>query len=131
MNMVFKFLLLLTLIHVTLNAEHVRWLGNFDKAHQKALKEDKNLFVFLIEKECENCTKMLIESFSSQSYIKQINKQYVSVMLYQDQIDSYPIEMLYTQEYPSLFLLDKQEIFISKPIFGYVESKDVEKFLFP
>jgi len=112
-----------------LNAEHIRWYSNYDRAHQAALKEKKLLMVLLIEEECPLCHKMLHTTFMNQKYIKEINDMFVSVLVTKDQKESYPIEMLYTMRYPSLFFLNNQELFIGKNIYGYTDPDAFEKHL--
>ena len=104
-----RLLLFLLFLVLSVEAEHVRWFGNFEKAHQEALKTDKFLFVLLVE---EFDSMLLKKSFMNQSYIKELNEKYISVLIKKDQKESYPIEMLYTTEYPSVFILDKHELYI-------------------
>jgi len=107
---------MLLLLLSSLDASHVRWLNDFDKAHQLALKEGKNLMVLLIE--TSESQEILKSSFMNQDYIEVINKNFISVLIIKDQKSSYPIEMLYTLEYPSLFILDSKELFLCEPIRG-------------
>jgi len=49
-----KIKILLTIILLggfsTLNASHVRWFSNFEKAHKESLKQNKPLMILLIKK---------------------------------------------------------------------------------
>lgn len=112
--------ILITLLTLTLNANHVSWYGNFDKAHKQALKENKKLMVLLIEKDCKACQNTLKTTFINQSYIDKINDDFISVIVTKNQKESYPIEMLYTFTYPTLFFLDNRELFVYKPIRGEI-----------
>ncbi len=122
-----KLLFIFCALIVTLHADHVRWQGNFEKARQEALKENKAMMVFLITPECSMCMKMLRTTFMDQKYIAYINTHYVSVLVQKDQKMSYPIELLYTLEYPTLFFLDTNEIYTKKPLFGYVSPQSLAK----
>ena len=124
-----RFLIFILLLVLTLNANHVRWYGNYDKAHQQALKEKKNLMVLLIEKDCKPCQKSLIKTFINQPYIDKINESFISVIVTKNQKESYPIEMLYTFTYPTLFFLDNRELFLSKPIRGELTPESLKKHL--
>ena len=125
-----RYLILLGLLVVfTLQAEHVRWQGDYEKARVEALKEKKHLLVLLIEDECINCMKVLERTFKDQPYIEYINKKYVSVLVKKGQTASYPIELLYTLEYPSVFFLDSHEIFERDPVRGYIDPDAFHKHL--
>jgi hypothetical protein len=112
-----------------LQANHVNWYGNFDKAHQQALKENKKLMVLLIKKDCAPCIDTIKNTFMNKLYVNKINDEFISVMITKDQKSSYPIEMLYTFEYPSLFFLDNRELFVCEPIRGSVTPDKLESYL--
>ncbi|RLA72909.1 MAG: thioredoxin family protein [Epsilonproteobacteria bacterium] len=124
-----KTVILVLLSLVIVQAEHIRWYSNYDRAHQTALKEQKLLMVLLIEEECPQCYKMLSTTFMNQTYIKEINETFVSVVVTKGQKESYPIEMLYTMRYPSLFFLNNQELFIGENIYGYADPDAFERHL--
>ncbi|EQB39471.1 hypothetical protein M947_05615 [Sulfurimonas hongkongensis] len=124
-----KFLLLLPLFITTLQADHVRWLNDFDKAHHQAIKQNKKLMVLLIKKECKGCIETIKTTFINQPYIEKINREYIAVLITKDQRSSYPIEMLYTLQYPSLFFLDNRELFVCKPIRGEITPNELNSYL--
>lgn len=115
-----NFYILLTLTILTLNANHVSWQGDFEKAHKQALKENKKLMVLVLEKDCNSCKETIKTTFINQSYIDIINHEFISIIITKDQKSSYPIEMLYTYAYPTLFFLDNKELFVCKPLRGDV-----------
>jgi len=123
------FLIYIILLAVILNASHVHWFGNFDKAHKIAIKENKKLMVLLIEKDCKACQKAMKTTFLNQSYIDKINNDFISVIVTKNQKESYPIEMLYTFTYPTLFFLDNRELFVCKPIRGDITSDKLKSYL--
>jgi len=122
-----KVLTILLLLLSSLEASHVRWLSDFDKAHQLALKEGKNLMVLLIES--RESQEILSSSFMNQNYIEDINTNFIPVLIIKDQKRSYPIEMLYTLEYPSLFILDEKELFVCAPMRGEITSSRLKPYL--
>ena len=85
--------------------------------------------VLLIEEGCADCIKMLRTTFKDQPYIEYINEKYISVLVTKGQKESYPIELLYAIEYPSVFFLDAKEIFEREPITGYADPDTFEKYL--
>ena len=117
------------LLAVYLQADHVRWQGDYEKAREEAVKEKKFLMVLLIEEGCADCIKMLRTTFKDQPYIEYINEKYISVLVTKGQKESYPIELLYAIEYPSVFFLDAKEIFEREPITGYADPDTFEKYL--
>ena len=128
-----KIKILLTIILLggfsTLNASHVRWFSNFEKAHKESLKQNKPLMILLIKKNCPACIKSLKTTFINQSYIDNINKKFIPVLITKNQKQSYPIEMLYTLIYPTLFFLDEQELFYCEPIRGEITPQRLENHL--
>ena len=125
MKLVLVFLALLT----TLYAEHVRWQGDYEKARVQAQQEKKELLVMLIRPECSVCMKMLRSTFMNQGYISYINENYVAVLITKGQKQSYPIELLYTLEYPALFFLDSHEIYTKDALFGYITPEILNTYL--
>ena len=114
-----KKVLWIILLALQLHAEHIAWCSTYDKAHKKALKEHKPLMVLLVKKECPPCHKILRTTFQAQPYIHEVNTLFVSVVVTKGQTQSYPIEMLYTTTYPSVFFLNSEELFIGENIYGY------------
>ena len=124
-----KIFFIFVLLTLTLQADNVRWYSNYDKAHQKALKEKKILMVLLVEKECFLCNEILRTTFQNQPYVKEINKLFVPVLIMKGRKQSYPIEMLYTMTYPAVFFLNSEELFVGENIFGYIDSRAFQKHL--
>ena len=121
--------LLILLFTLNLNASHINWQSNFDKAHQRALKEHKNLLVLLIEKNSLESQEVLRTTFMNQAYISRLNREFIAILVTKGQKKSYPIEMLYTFTYPSLFFLDSHELFVHEPIRGNINPKRVKSAL--
>jgi len=114
-----KFLFVLCLLTVYINANHIHWMGNYDKALQKAHKEHKPLMVLLVKKECPPCNDVIKDSFMEQRYIKHLNQKFISVMVTYEGRESYPIEMFYSTSFPTLFFVSsKTETFLAKPLYG-------------
>ena len=84
------------------------------------------MMVLLIKKEC---VKTIKESFLNQTYIDKINKDLIPVLVTLDQERSYSIELLYTFEYPTLFFLDKHELFNCEALRGNITPKRLKNHL--
>ena len=115
--------LLSLLLSLALNASYVKWQGDYEVAHREALKQNKSLLVLLVDKEIDLTKKLLVRSFMNQAYVKEINRKYISVLVTKGQKGSYPIELLYTLEYPALFFLDKHELYSCSKISGDLSSE--------
>jgi len=117
-----KFILFLLLVVLNiLNASSIKWYGNYEKALLIAKKENKNIMLILRKKYCIDCQKMFEVTFLNQNYIKKLNDNYIAVVATYEDKNSYPIELFYTLDFPSLFFVNsKDESFITEPIFGFV-----------
>ena len=124
-----RFLIISALLLSALLANHVIWQGDFDKAHKRALKENKKIMVLLIKKDCIPCQEAIKTTFINQVYINKINSEFISVLVTKNQKNSYPIEMLYTFTYPTLFFLDNRELFICEPMRGEVTPDKLKSYL--
>ncbi len=114
-------LLLLVLSLYGLQIEH-----NYDDAHKKALQNDKTLVVFLTKHTCPYCNKELAKLLNDKQIRTLLEKNTVFVIVTYEQPTSYPIEMLYTDRYPSLFFLDTYELFTCKALRGDINLKKFE-----
>lgn len=124
-----KKLYLLFLLSISLSANHVNWYSNFEDAHKEALRQHKEMMVFLITGECSTCKDVLVKTFMNNGYIDRINENFISVIVTKDQKQSYPIEMLYTLTYPALFFLNEQELFSCEPLEGVITPQILENHL--
>ena len=126
-----KILFILSLFTISINADHIHWLGNYDKALQKAQKEHKPLMVLLVKKECTSCNDVIKKSFMGQEYVKHLNQKFVSVIVTYEGRESYPIEMFYSTSFPTLFFVSSEtEQFLSEPFYAdQIEKRAIENFL--
>jgi len=124
-----KILFFIFLINLNLFADHINWYPDFEDAHTQALKLNKKVMVLLIKKECQECDDALKNAFMNQDYIAKVNEKFVSVIITKGQKNSYPIEMLYTNEYPALFFLDKFELFSCDVLSGRITPKSLKTHL--
>jgi len=117
--------LLLWLLPFLLSANFVNWLGNYNVAHQKALKEHKPLLVLVVKKNDPLSSQIIKNAFMNKSYVNVINKNMVSVIVTYEGALSYPIEMYYTTIFPTLFFVDSsKETFLRDPLYGEKITKE-------
>ncbi len=114
-----KYLLIFWLLPISLLANYIHWLGDYNTALELAKKEHKPLLVLVVKKDDNSSSKIIANSFMNQPYIDDVNKKRVSVIVTYEGKSSYPIEMYYTIVFPTLFLVDtKTETFIKEPLYG-------------
>ena len=125
-----KYLLLLSL-PLLLSANFVNWLGNYDAAHQKALKENKPLLVFVVKKNDPLSSAIIKNSFMNKNYVDVINTNMIPVIVTYEGTLSYPIEMYYTTEFPALFFVESDnELIFKKPLYGRsIYKENVKEYL--
>ena len=107
-------------------SNHINWLGDYDMALAKAQKEKKPMMVLLVKKECKSCNNVIVKYFMKQDYIERLNKKFISVIVNYEEKSSYPIELLYSSSFPTLFFINsKNESFLIEPIYknGFSISK--------
>ena len=107
--------IVLLLLVFSLNASYIKWQSDYEKAHSQALKENKNLLILLVD---QPSSELIKRSFMNQAYVKEINREFIAVYVMKNQKSSYPIELLYTLEYPALFFLDKYELYSCEYLSG-------------
>ena len=115
---------ILFLFTFSLNASYVKWHSDYEKAHRKALKEDKNLLILLVDKPNSALIK---ENFVNQAYVEEINREFISVYVVKNQKSSYPIELLYTLQYPAIFFLNKYELYSCDTLSGAIRPELISK----
>jgi len=126
-----KLLLASFCIALSLQADHIHWLGNYDKALEKAHDEMKPLMVFLVKKECSSCNDILKNILMNQPYVKELNERFIPVILTYEGRQNYPVEMYYSTTFPTLFFVNSfNEHFLSKPLYtNAINKKAIKKFL--
>jgi hypothetical protein len=114
-----KIVSVLLLFNIVVHADHIRWLGNYDKALEQAHKEHKNLIVYVVKNKCTSCNNIIKKYFMKQKYIEHLNKKFVSVIVTYEGKASYPIELFYTTKFPTLFFVNSEtESFLYEPLYG-------------
>jgi len=99
--------------------------SSYSVAHIKALKEDKLLLVFLTKEGCEYCNNELTKILQNRKIGRAVENKALFVIVTKNQKDSYPIEMLYTTHYPTLFFLDNHELFYCETLEGEIKATKV------
>ena len=127
MKKVALFFLLLTGVGF---ADNLHWLGDYNRALQKAELNHKPLLLLVLNKG-RNSTRILKTCFAKETVAEAVNSKTVPVMVLFEGQNSYPIEMFYTTVFPTLFIINsKDERLISNPLYGKeIKEKSVLKLL--
>lgn len=129
--MILRLLLCCTILLTSLNANNIRWYSSYDKALEKAHKQNKNLMIFISSNKSKKSNTILKNYFLNQDYIKYINQNFISVLITVEYKTSYPIELYYTTQFPSLFFASyKDESFLTHPIYDFKTKEDFLKVLY-
>jgi thioredoxin-related protein len=125
MKQIFIILFAISMVY----ANHIKWHGNYEKALKEAREQNKVLMVLLIKNNCQKCKDLVKDIFVNKPYIDELNQNVISVIVNIDNKHSFPIEMYWSNKYPTLFFVDsKNEIFIHKP-FDNITQKDIQNIL--
>lgn len=123
-----KIVFLLFITAAALFSEHIRWQNDFDKALFKAKEEKKELLLFVSKKECAECREIFVEVFNDKEVQEEVNRKYIAVVAFFEHENSYPVELFYTQSFPTLFFVSsKDESYLQEPLRGSFTKDDVLK----
>ena len=114
-----KIILILLLVVSNIHANHISWLGDYDKAHQYALKVNKPMMLLIVEKNSIKSNKIIINNFMNKPYIKKLNQNFIAIMVTHNSKISYPRELYYSPVFPALFFINsRDESFLYEPMYG-------------
>ena len=127
----YKIILILILLLSNLFSNNIQnnisWYSSYDKALEIAQKEKKNMMLFIASSKDKNSNEILRKHFQNQDYINYLNTNFISVLITVEHKTSYPIELFYTTNFPSIFFASyKDESFLTHPIYDF---KSKEEFL--
>ncbi|ABB44860.1 hypothetical protein Suden_1583 [Sulfurimonas denitrificans DSM 1251] len=99
--------------------EHIRWQSDFEKTLIEAKKEQKDILLLVLKRDCKDCKNIFRDIFTDKEVTKRVNDKYISIVVFFEAKDSYPVELFYTQQFPALFFVSrKDELFLNAPLFG-------------
>ena len=121
----YKILLILILLLSNLSSNNISWYNSYDKALEIAQKEKKNLMLFIVSTKDNNSREILKKYFQNQNYIEYLNTNFINVLITVEHKTSYPIELFYTTNFPSIFFVSyKDESFLTHPIYHFKSKKE-------
>ena len=121
----YKILLILILLLSNLFSNNISWYHSYDKALEIAQKEKKNMMLFIASTKDNNSNEILKNYYLNQDYIEYINENFISVLITGEHKTSYPIELFYTTNFPSIFFAShKDESFLTHPIYNFKSKEE-------
>lgn len=106
--------------------EHIRWQNEYEKALLEAKKEKKKIVLLVLKKECVECKTIFIDIFKDSEVEAKISSEYIPIVVFFEDKNSYPIELFYTQLFPTLFFVSQEdESFLQEPLFKNFTKKEV------
>ena len=90
-------------------ANHISWMGDYNKALEIAKRENRNMMVLLVKKDCKACNDFIIKYFMNRDYIDELKREFVSVIVTYEGRVTYPIELLYSTTFPRLFFIKSED----------------------
>lgn len=107
-------------------SEQIRWHNDFDKALFKAKEEKKEIMLLVLKKECAECKEVFVEVFNDKEVQEKVNRKYIAVVAFFEHENSYPVELFYTQSFPTIFFVSsRDESYLQKPLRGYFTKDDI------
>ena len=125
----YKIILILILLLSNLFSNNIQnnisWYSSYDKALEIAKKEKKNMMLFIASSKDKNSNEILRKHFQNQDYINYLNTNFISVLITVEHKTSYPIELFYTTNFPSIFFASyKDESFLTHPIYDFKSKEE-------
>ena len=125
----YKIILILILLLSNLFSNNMQnnisWYSSYDKALEIAQKEKKNMMLFIASSKDKNSNEILRKHFQNQDYINYLNTNFISVLITVEHKTSYPIELFYTTNFPSIFFASyKDESFLTHPIYDFKSKEE-------
>ncbi len=118
-------ILLLTNLFSNNIQNNISWYSSYDKALEIAQKEKKNMMLFIASSKDKNSNEILRKHFQNQDYINYLNTNFISVLITVEHKTSYPIELFYTTNFPSIFFASyKDESFLTHPIYDFKSKEE-------
>ena len=127
--LMYKIILILILLLSNIFSNNIQnnisWYSSYDKALEIAQKEKKNMMLFIASSKDKNSNEILRKHFQNQDYINYLNTNFISVLITVEHKTSYPIELFYTTNFPSIFFASyKDESFLTHPIYDFKSKEE-------
>ncbi len=117
-----KLLFIIALLFTTtLMASEIHWAKNFKSAIEQATKENKPVLFVFSRHTCKYCVILEKTTFSDPRVVKELNKDFVSIIAYSDEGDAMPQE-LWRPGTPTIWFLKPNGQPMFQPLMGAVKE---------
>ena len=117
-----KLLLTIALLFTTtLMANEIHWAKDFKSGIEQATKENKPVLFVFSRHTCKYCVILEKTTFSDPRVIKELNKDFVSIIAYSDDGDAMPQE-LWRPGTPTIWFLKPNGQPMFQPLMGAVKE---------
>jgi len=117
-----KIIFLMLMVGSIANANSINLQKSFKLAVEVAKKEKKPIFFMISNEHCPPCRRMASTTLKDEQVIKELNKNYVSVILYTNLLNDIP-KKLHTGATPTLWFLLSNGVPMYQPIMGGMNAK--------
>jgi len=118
----YKLLLVMVLLTSSLFASQIVWEKNFHSGVLKAKKVNKPILFVFSRHSCRYCVKLEKTTFSDKRVIKELNKDFISIISYSDENDYTPRELLRPAT-PTIWFLKTDGSPMFQPLMGAVGAE--------
>lgn len=109
-------------VAVTLSASDIKWAEDYNAGMEEAKKTNKPVLFVSSRHTCRYCVQLDETTFKDEKVIKELNKDFISIISYSDEDDYVPKELWHPGTPAIWFLLpDGEPMF--QPLMGAVKSK--------
>jgi len=126
MYKIFVYLLLIFAVH--LNASEIKWAKDFDSGIDEAMKVSKPVLLISSSHSCKYCVILEDTALKNKKVIAELNRDFVSVIVYSDEEDYIPKE-LWRPATPTIWFLYPNGKPMFQPIIGTIDSENFLKAL--
>jgi len=118
-----RILLIITILLSTsfLAADEIDWAKDFKSGIEQATKENKPVLFVFSRHTCKYCVILEKTTFSDPRVIKELNKDFVSIIAYSDEGDAMPQE-LWRPGTPTIWFLKPNGQPMFQPLMGAVKE---------
>jgi len=116
-----KIILTLILLVSVAMADGIHWAKDFNSGIKTAQQENKPVLFVIASHECRYCNLLERTTFVDDRVIQQLNKNFVSIIVFVDDGDYFPRE-LQTGGLPTLWFLLPKGIPMFQPLIGAVKA---------
>jgi thioredoxin-related protein len=123
----YKLLIIIAIfIATSVMADEIHWAKGFESGITQATKEHKPVLFVFSRHTCKYCVILEKTTFSDESVIAGLNKDFVSIIAYSDENDAMPQE-LWRPGTPTIWFLKSNGEPMFQPLMGAVDAQNFLK----